>query len=267
MANKVQCPQCGEECYATDQNCMACGTALEGGSQSGPIGGPQPAAASVAAAPSPVPPEMQQFITQRRGQGVDEARIASELQGAGWDPAQVRAALPPAGPQVGPGAPGAGPGVAASAAAKATTSAAYRKVTEVTGAKLVAGIAGGLAGAVVSGLIWAAIVATTGYELGFIAWGIGLACGFSVALACQARGLAYQLTAMACSLVGFFIGKMGAAYYIVQQAVAEDPSIGEVGLLAYLIVLPFTLGFWDIVWVCLALAAAWKMLSVDGSSE
>ena len=43
-------------------------------------------------------------------------------------------------------------------------------------------ILGGLIAALVSGFIWGGIIIATGYEIGWVAWFVGGACGYSVLL-------------------------------------------------------------------------------------
>ena len=67
-------------------------------------------------------------------------------------------------------------------------------------------------GAFVGAAIWAVIAATTGYEVGYVAWGIGLLVGFGAKIA---GGVGKPLAA-ACAglaLIGIFGGKMMAVRY------------------------------------------------------
>ncbi len=67
-------------------------------------------------------------------------------------------------------------------------------------------------GAFVGAVIWAVIAATTGYEVGWVAWGIGALVGFGAKIA----GGGGKPVAVACAglaLLGIFGGKMMAVRY------------------------------------------------------
>ena len=68
-------------------------------------------------------------------------------------------------------------------------------------------LAAGLVAALLGGLIWAAIVLVTDYEVGWVAWGIGALVGFAMAAVTRTRGRAIGLAAAALALVGLIAGK------------------------------------------------------------
>jgi hypothetical protein len=106
------------------------------------------------------------------------------------------------------------------------------------GARLVrATIAGGVA-ALIGGGVWAGIaIATGGFEIGYVAWGVGLLCGFAVSKLGRGHGTIFQVMAVVCSLVGIGIGKVA--------------TVVSTGMLSVSLV--------DIVFVLLAVASAWQM--------
>jgi hypothetical protein len=79
-------------------------------------------------------------------------------------------------------------------------------------------------------------------EIGYVAWGIGLLCGFSVSKLGRGHGTIFQAMAAIFSLVGIGIGKMGFV-----MAAGEEYTVMD------------TLGPVDIVFVLLAVASAWQM--------
>lgn len=105
-----------------------------------------------------------------------------------------------------------------------------------------ASIAGGVA-ALIGGGVWAGLAIGIGIQLGYVAWGIGLLCGFAVSKLGRGHGTIFQLMAVVCSLVGIAIGKL-----------AFVMSIDGGGL-----TIVDTLGFRDIIFVVLAIASAWRM--------
>jgi hypothetical protein len=88
---------------------------------------------------------------------------------------------------------------------------------------LLPALAGGLVAAVVGGLGWGLIVILTDYEVGFVAWGIGLLAGFLVVrFAGGRKGAPLQVIAIVASLVGIVLGKYVAYVYLAKEAVREE---------------------------------------------
>lgn len=69
---------------------------------------------------------------------------------------------------------------------------------------------GALVGAAVGAGAWAALAGFTGYEIGYVAWGVGLCVGFG-ATKLGGRGSQLALMCAGLALVAIFVGKMGAA--------------------------------------------------------
>lgn len=91
---------------------------------------------------------------------------------------------------------------------------AYRQISKAlelerfSSSSLLPALIAGLFVALLGGGIWAVIAIGTGYELGFVAWGMGAACGGAVLLASGGhRGFGLQIAAAACSLAGIATGK------------------------------------------------------------
>lgn len=74
-------------------------------------------------------------------------------------------------------------------------------------ASLGGAIAGGAAGALVGAGIWALLMKLTGMELGLVAIGVGLLCGFGV-LKLGGSGPTHQLIGAASALVGIVLGRV-----------------------------------------------------------
>lgn len=139
---------------------------------------------------------------------------------------------------------------------------------QVTPKALIPAVLGGLLGAIVGGAVWAAIVVGTGYEVGYIAVGVGFLCGWGVVfLSGGKRGPALQVIAVVCSLLGILIGKYAAFYFLLKQelgAAADSlsPFGGEVINMFSQNISVFFGGF-DILWVIFAIGAAWRMPQAD----
>jgi hypothetical protein len=65
----------------------------------------------------------------------------------------------------------------------------------------------GIVAAVVGGAGWALIVLVTGYEVGYVAWGIGLLVGFAMARTTDMRSKGLGLVAAGLAVVGLLVGK------------------------------------------------------------
>ncbi len=124
-------------------------------------------------------------------------------------------------------------------------------------------IGGGGAGLVGAG-IWYAIAAFTGYEVGYIAWGIGFIVGFGAAMGGKvgtpANGLLAAVLSAASILLGKFLATRAAiADYLVEEGIDAAPTTSMV-----MEILPETLGIIDIVFFGLALYTAWQVASGGG---
>ncbi len=71
----------------------------------------------------------------------------------------------------------------------------------------------GLIGAVLGAVGWAVIVAATGYEVGYVAWGVGLLVGYGAKLA-GGNGKTIGVACAVLALVSIFTGKMLAVHYV-----------------------------------------------------
>jgi hypothetical protein len=86
-------------------------------------------------------------------------------------------------------------------------------------------LAAGLIAALLSGAAWALIVLKTGYEVGWVAWGVGLVVGFAMARLTAARSSGLAMAAAGFAAVGLLVGKlmittMGAGAFA--EAIVED---------------------------------------------
>jgi hypothetical protein len=78
------------------------------------------------------------------------------------------------------------------------------------------GIVGAAVGAAIGALIWALVSKFTGYEIGWIAWGVGALAGFG-AVMMGGRGRAMAVIAAVLALAGIFVGKV----YAVELALGD----------------------------------------------
>jgi len=146
---------------------------------------------------------------------------------------------------------------------------------EFSGSALVPGILGGLVAALIGGAIWAGIAIGTEYELGILAWGIGLMCGVGVVLfAGGKKGFPLQLVAVVTSVLGIVMGKYGMFYYFFHQGIMQEENgaavAAEYGLFSgnmmqvFMQSLPEMASPYDLLWVGLAVFTAWGIPKASG---
>lgn len=138
----------------------------------------------------------------------------------------------------------------------------------ITTNSLVIAILGAGAAAILGGIVWGIIVVISGYEIGFMATGIGVLTGYAVAKLTRARGVPMQVIAVVAALVGILIGKYVTFYGILRELitseygaeVAKQVSIFSSDVLTFFLE-NFTefLSVYDALWVVLAVIAAWRI--------
>lgn len=136
-------------------------------------------------------------------------------------------------------------------------------------AVLLRGLVGGLAAAVVGGLAWGLTVSATDYEIGFLAWGIGLLAGAAVVAASGGeRGRSLQAVAVLCGALGIVLGKYLAFVDVLKDVVRAEfgaAAAAEVSVFSSRVISFFVeeLGVvfsgYDLLWVGLAVVTAWRI--------
>jgi hypothetical protein len=145
---------------------------------------------------------------------------------------------------------------------------------EFSGEVLLPTLLGGLIAAVIGGAIWGGIAIWTGYEVGYVAWGVGLLCGMGVVMLSQGkRGMPLQMIAVVSSVLGILIGKYMVFFDAVKTVVIQDQgaeaaetmsmfSVGGVQFFAENIT-SLASGF-DLLWIALAVYTAWSIPKASG---
>lgn len=124
-------------------------------------------------------------------------------------------------------------------------------------------LAGGAVGALVGAGVWAAIAVFTNFEVGYVAVLVGYLAGLGVRLgAGGARGKALQVMAAGLALGGLVVAKYFTFAHFFAQMLAEEgiqagPFHPEI-LTVFPRALPEMLSPFDLLWVALAMATAWK---------
>lgn len=146
---------------------------------------------------------------------------------------------------------------------------------EFSGEVLMPALLGGFIAAIVSGAVWAAIAIWTGYEVGYVAIGVGLLCGLGVVILSQGkRGLPLQIVAVAASVLGIVIGKYGTYQHVFQESlmamengavIAAEFSLFSVGMVQlFMADLSNMVGGYDLLWIGLAVYTAWSIPKASG---
>lgn len=138
-----------------------------------------------------------------------------------------------------------------------------------TGFAVLAGLIGGGLAALIGGVAWGLIVARTDFEIGFMAWGLGLLAGFGVVLFARGKkGAALQLVAVVTSVAGIGLGKYVLFTEILRRVVLERvgaEAAARVTVLSakvfgvFLQSLSQILTPYDGLWVVLAVLTAWRI--------
>ncbi|MEJ2760864.1 MAG: hypothetical protein P8126_04830 [Gammaproteobacteria bacterium] len=130
-------------------------------------------------------------------------------------------------------------------------------------------VIGGVLAAVIGGAVWGEIVIYTGYEVGFVAWAIGLLSGAAIVFFARGRkGTPLQALAVVSSIAGIVIGKYVAFYHFLGIAIAKkygEMAAAKLSILSGDVVNYFVhhvssmLGGYDLIWVALAVITAWRI--------
>ncbi len=139
----------------------------------------------------------------------------------------------------------------------------------ITGGAMLGGIVGGGLAAVLGGAVWGGIVIATDYEVSYMAWAMGILCGFAVMLfAAGSRGVPLQVIAVLCSCLGILISKYVTLFYYLRKSVADElgeeiasqVSMFSPGMLrAFLESAHLLFGGLDLLWIGLAVITAWQI--------
>ncbi len=89
-------------------------------------------------------------------------------------------------------------------------------------------ILGAVGGAIVGAILWAVIAVSTGYEIGWIAWGVGGAVGYG-AFALEGRGKTSGIVCALLAAVAILSGKYMVIHHFVNQELTQisDTSFSE----------------------------------------
>jgi len=143
------------------------------------------------------------------------------------------------------------------------------KEQEFTTDALVPAGFGGLLAAVAGGAVWGVVAIATSYELGYLAWGLGVVSGYAVVYFAKGRrGIQLQAIAVAASVLGIVIGKYVTFFHYLRQVVEKRQGAEAAGSLSpfsesvlqiFLENISVMLSGFDALWVILAVLSAWRI--------
>lgn len=89
------------------------------------------------------------------------------------------------------------------------------------------GVVGGIIGGVIGAAVWAGVVYFTGYEVGWIAWGLGALVGFLYARGCHAGGVLAGILASIITIGSIGLGKYTVVELTIQQEIGTEEEAIE----------------------------------------
>lgn len=114
-----------------------------------------------------------------------------------------------------------------------------------------------LLAAIVGAVVWALIIVLAEYELGIIAWGIGLLTAFAVSFFSPRITPVQQIIAVIASLIGIALGKFSAYSYIFNDGLDGLFSSESITVITdNIIELSAPM---DILFIVLAVVTAWQL--------
>jgi hypothetical protein len=122
------------------------------------------------------------------------------------------------------------------------------------------------------GVVWAVVVKATDYEVGIVAWGIGFLTAFVSVRVVSRGGRDVQALAIVTALAGIFVGKY-LGFALVLSAAAKSELGVEIGIVSGDMISFFrhglgdVFGYFDLLWVALAVASAFRVAQGRGSSD
>ena len=134
---------------------------------------------------------------------------------------------------------------------------------------LIMSVSGGLIGGFVGAAIWAAIIALTEYEIGWIAWAVGALVGIGVRIGSSGEeGPWLGILSVLIAFASIYAGKAFGLYFLAVNLGQIPPDANPIMVLAFcFFAVPFVMGLFDILWFGLAGFTAFKIGSGLASDD
>ena len=117
-----------------------------------------------------------------------------------------------------------------------------------------------LIASVVGGIIWGLIAIYANYEIGVVAWAIGLMAGYAVTMPSKENiTTAHNLVAVISSLIGIILGKYLFFAYQFSEAFIDVRMFSWETISAFPEYFDILFGMMDIVFILLAVVTAWQI--------
>jgi hypothetical protein len=122
------------------------------------------------------------------------------------------------------------------------------------------GVLAGVAAGAVSALIWALITKSTGYEIGWIAIGVGFLVGFAVRAFGKGIEIPFNVVGAVLALLSVMVGKVLAAcmLFAKEENLNAFEVFGELPLETMITILKETFSGMDLLFYGLAVWAGWQ---------
>jgi hypothetical protein len=133
------------------------------------------------------------------------------------------------------------------------------------------GILAGSVAALIGAVIWAVITAATGFQIGFMAIGVGLLAGMGVRIGGQGSGALYSFIGAALALFGCLAGNLFAGCFAVAEYLTRDAgqtvSFLDVLLTPAMwpVIMEATFSPMDILFYLIAIYEGWRFASAAGT--
>lgn len=87
---------------------------------------------------------------------------------------------------------------------------------------MLGGLIGGALGGLIGAAVWAGIAYTTGYEIGWIAWGVGVLVGFGVTRGGKGRGVPAGVLAVGITILSILAGKYAVIDLVLRKELGNQ---------------------------------------------
>ncbi|ODM28216.1 hypothetical protein A7W90_17235 [Clostridium sp. Bc-iso-3] len=127
------------------------------------------------------------------------------------------------------------------------------------------GILGGFVAALIGAALWAAIAILTGYQIGYVAMGLGALVGLAVKLLGKGSELRFRLAGALLSLFGCILGNVFYIYAYLAKSwgLSFFQVMGTTDLPTTIAYLRLTFSFIDLLFYALALYVGFRMSSYE----